>query len=199
MLLLIIILSVNANPCDERTSYYISGWNVNKNYHYFDPTTYFRSNQPMTVQDYKNKISLTPCTGEWCNYGNNGKWGCNKGDSKNCYNVEHIIPKANSLKELKGCSLDIEGNLVMSYGAWNQALKNEYYGEKTAIYGNTLMKAAYQSVYEACHKVQSLSYPDALCLNKSIVLIAVIIFIVVLSALFIIIYIIYIKRERIDI
>jgi hypothetical protein len=136
----------------------------NTDYYYFDPTTYFESSNSMTVEDYKNIIkSIMQCTGKWCVNGD-GKWGCKVGDSKNCYNVEHMIPKANNISQIKGCSLDIRGNYIMAYGAWNQALRNDYYGEKTLIYGVEKMKSAYKSVYLSCHGKEPLEYPDELCL-----------------------------------
>ena len=107
------------------------------------------------------------CLGKWCI---DKQWKCNFGDSKNCYNVEHIIPKANSIEEIKNCSLDIQGNLIMAYGAWNQALSNRYYGEKNIIYSSDIVRSAYKSVYLACHKSEPNYYPLELCLLEEEIL-----------------------------
>lgn len=197
MLLLIIICVVYANDCSERTSYFRNGFFVNKNYHYYDPTTYTSSTNPMNVQDYKNYIKEKPCTGEWCV---ENKWGCNKNDNKNCYNVEHIIPKSNNISELKGCNVDVQGNLIMSYGAWNQAMRNAYYGEKVNIYGVEIMMAAYRSVYEVCHKTIPVAYPIQLCLVQSTAInyVIIILFIMCLSVAFLVVYIIYLKTYKVN-
>lgn len=164
-MLLLIFLFINlikGDSCDKRTSYYNAAFMPNNNYYYFDPDTYLESSNSMSVEDYKNTIKTNiQCTGEWCI---DNKWGCKVGDSKNCYNVEHMIPKANNISQIKGCSLDIRGNYIMAYGAWNQALSNGYYGEKTFIYGNERMKSAYRSVYLSCHKKEPLEYPKELCI-----------------------------------
>lgn len=165
LLIFVFVFSIKGDSCNKRTSYYNAAMMPNYNYYYFDPTTYFESSNSMTVDDYKNTIkSVVQCTGEWCV---NKKWGCKVGDSRNCYNVEHMIPKANSLHQIKGCSLDIRGNYIMSYGAWNQALGNDYYGEKTFIYGVDKMKSAYRSVYLSCHGKEPLEYPEELCLPNN--------------------------------
>lgn len=157
------LIEASDNICDKRTSYYHDTFVSNNNYYYYVPMTYFESDNSMTVQNYKELIkSISLCTGKWCV---NNKWGCAVGDSKNCYNVEHIIPTANNIPQIKGCSLDIRGNYIMSYGAWNQALGNDYYGEKSLIYGDERMKSAYKSVYLACYKKEPTEYPNDLCLS----------------------------------
>jgi hypothetical protein len=197
LFILFLIVKIQANNCDDRTSYYTNGFNVNKNYHYFDPTTYTESTQSMTVQEYKNYIKKSVCTGEWCY---DDKWGCKLGDSKNCYNVEHIIPKVNTIAELNGCSVDIQGNFIMAYGAWNQALKNEYYGEKTIIYGSSRMMTAYHSVYYACYNKIPITYPAELCLSATtgIHYFLIICFILSLSTVFLVIYIVYLQTYKIE-
>lgn len=166
-LLLICIWIVKANNCDERTLIYKSHINDNTNYYYFVPQTHMAGTAKMNAQDYRTYVKdVFGCTGKWCV---EGQWKCNIGDSKNCYNVEHIIPKVNNIKEISDCSLDIQGNLVMAYGAWNQALSNTYYGEKTTVYGVDVVKSAYKSVYKACYNKEPEYYPNELCLvNTSI-------------------------------
>lgn len=162
-MLFLLFLIVNADDsCDKRTSIYDSHGYLNFNSYYFDPVTYKEDTTSMTVQVYKDYIKNSyPCNGEWCV---ENKWGCALGNSKNCYNVEHIIPKANTILEIYGCPTDIRGNLIMAYGAWNQELSNSYYGEKSLIYGSSIFRSAYRSVYRACLNKESLYYPDELCL-----------------------------------
>lgn len=166
-MLFFLFLIVNANNlCDERTDLYNIHGNYNLNSYYFDGRTYTESLDIMTRQNYryyiKNKLS---CIGEWCI---EGQWKCIIGNSQECYNAEHIVPRANKIKELAGCSTDIRGNLIMSYGKWNQLLTNKYYGEKLTIYGADIVKSAYRSIYRVCHGSDPLFYPDELCLSKNI-------------------------------
>jgi len=165
MLSLILIL-INIVTCDdicnERTYIYQNKGYENLDYYYFDPNTYTESIIPMTNDVFRQYIiNNIKCLGKWCI---DKQWKCNFGDSKNCYNVEHIIPKANSIQEIKSCSLDVQGNLIMAYGAWNQALSNRYYGEKNIIYGSDIARSAYKSVYLSCHGFEPNYYPPELCL-----------------------------------
>jgi hypothetical protein len=75
-------------------------------------------------------------------------WSCLSG-SQECYHVEHIIPRGNSIPELAECPTDIYGNLVMAYGKWNVQLGNKYFSEKNEIYGQ-LFADAYREVYKCC-------------------------------------------------
>jgi len=83
--------------------------------------------------------------------------------------MEHIIPKGNIIPELNGCPLssyNIRGNLVMSYGRWNVQLSNGYLGEKSLIYGDSMMTQAYQTVWNACKGTPG-AIPYDLCLVNS--------------------------------
>ena len=161
LLILTIINVVFGAGCNDRTKYYDETKLSNKDWYYFDDRTHYSS----SLEKYdratfrtmiKSKIS---CTGKWCL---NGEWKC--GSSTECYHVEHIIPTANNIKELTGCSADILGNFIMSYGSWNVALSNGYYGGKVKIYGEKIVRGAYQSIYRACHGKQAEYYPTELCL-----------------------------------
>src|SRR5436190_12329585 len=122
-LLLVLINTIDANNlCDSRTSVYNEQGIFNSNNYYFDMNTYMESHMAMKVQPYKNYIKASVmCTGEWCI---DGQWICKVNNSQDCYNAEHIVPKGNNIKEINGCSLDIQGNLIMAYGKWNQKLSN---------------------------------------------------------------------------
>lgn len=163
LILFQMIYADNGNSCSDRTTIYYPALINNNNYFYCDYRTYLGGTDAMSPQSYRDLIKNTiSCTGIWCI---NNEWKCNQSDSKKCYNVEHIIPKANNIKEIIGCSTDIKGNYIMSYGAWNQALSNSYYGEKYIIYGN-IVKFAYRSIYFSCHKKEPEAYPEELCLYK---------------------------------
>lgn len=186
-LLLLLFSFVYANNCNERTSYYNGILIGDFDYYYYDHNTYTENIKSMSIEEYKlHIISTVPCTGKWCV---NGKWPCKYGDSKNCYNVEHIIPTMNNIKALIGCSLNIQGNMIKAYGAWNQALSNEYFGEKAIIYGS-IFKSAYKSVYTACHNQSPTYYPEELCLPifnifNAMIVILLIIFIIIIVAIII--------------
>jgi len=160
------LISVNADGlCEKRTKIYKSNENFNTNYFYFDDRTYTESIESITLETYKNKIrNTTECVGVWCT---NKGWTCNYGNSRDCYNIEHIIPKAHTILEIYGCNTDILGNLIMAYGAWNQQLSASYYGEKVDVYGSTIFKSAYRSVYKSCYNSDPIAYPDDLCLSTN--------------------------------
>lgn len=152
------------STCGERTSIYGGELVINIQYYAYDPRTYLNQSITMTRDQYRALIQRTiPCTGFWCI---DSQWKCIIGDSRNCYNVEHIIPSANSIPEIAGCSTDVRGNYIMAYGAWNQALSNHYYGEKAMVYGDEIMKSAYAAVHWTCKGAPPQHYPAELCLNQ---------------------------------
>lgn len=76
------------------------------------------------------------------------------------------MARSNDILEIYGCPVDIEGNLIMAYGAWNQQMSNSYYGEKAEIYGSVIFKSAYRSIYKACYLKDPVTYPEELCLSS---------------------------------
>lgn len=194
-MLFLLFLIINADDsCDARTNIYNLHGYFNLNSYYFDSRTYTESDNSMTSRAYKDYIKSTVlCTGQWCI---DKQWECYTGNSKDCYNVEHIIPKGNTILEIYGCSTDIQGNLIMAYGAWNQQLSDSYYGEKAAIYGSSIFKSAYNSVYVACHGSNPSYYPDELCLsNISGIKIILILFMIISTLIIFIAILYYVKYE----
>lgn len=148
--------------CGKRTVTFQERGSDNDNGYYFVPITYgagnYKCNTINNNTQFRDKInSMFECTYSHCMIDNT--WGCNFGDSQNCYNVEHIIPKNNKLTELSGCNTNIYGNLIMAYGKWNQELSDGYLDEKILIYGD-IFTNAYTSVYECCHNHLPTSVPE---------------------------------------
>src|SRR5258708_5759775 len=123
---------LDATPCGLRTNVYCDhDSDSNDNYWYFDPRTFDKGSILAIGGDEFRKLinNNIICTGSWCPRA--PRWDCNLRGNADCYHVEHIIPTANNISELSGCSVDIRGNLVMAYGRWNSALGNRFLGEKS--------------------------------------------------------------------
>ena len=126
----------------------------------------FKQNDFFMEESYMHPYGINPCTkitsremfinilekngvtckGKWCD--EKGGYSCKKGDSRNCYNMEHIIDVKNSLPEFdETYDREIVGNLVMAYGKWNQdigAIKDwdSIKNEKSEVYGYIFDEAA---------------------------------------------------------
>lgn len=92
------------------------------------------------------------CTGDWCI---DGEFRCPYGNSKSCYNMEHIIDIKNSMPALAGWNKNIVGNIIMAYGKWNQDLGSMRWdnveSEKREIYGNDIVNRAMLNI-QFCHE-----------------------------------------------
>lgn len=188
--MLFILFSIVYANCNDRTKLF---GKTNDNYYYFDPRTYTESSEYITPRQYRASLTV-PCTGQWCI---DNQWKCNFGDSSHCYNIEHIIPQANDIEEIKGCSTDVVGNMVMAYGGWNQALSNKYYGEKVAIYGSTMVKSAFYSILTACYTNTSFfSYPKVLCLNNTLWIYNIAGLIIIFIIIILVSYVVYKKHQE---
>lgn len=154
MLVFLFFISALCSPnydCDARTKVFTEHGTSNANNFYAVFPTYssnmgecqtFTSNQQVRTQ-----ITNTfTCSGQFCV---NGGWSC-KDASRQCYEVEHIIPVSNNIPELAGCNMNIYGNVIMAYGLWNAQLGNRFLPEKHIIYGDVFLKA-YNAVYKCCH------------------------------------------------
>lgn len=99
---------------------------------------------------------------------------CEKGRSRECYNVEHIVDTENSNlvdKEnpSRECNLNILGNLVMADGGWNQDVGQLPWKcvreEKLRVYGDVFTQAVAHVL--ACNPNCSFSDDTATFLRKN--------------------------------
>lgn len=111
--------------------------------------------KPTTTQTYKKHVNQeVKCHGPYCF---NGQYGCgSKSDTRSCYNVEHIIDRNGPESADYARCKDVPGNMIMSYGPWNQQLggiaRKSYQtslDEKTAVYGIDLINSA-RSAIQRC-------------------------------------------------
>jgi len=161
MYLLILLITtafagINETTCSH-TNVFLERGNSNEDNFYFVRQTYlygttFDKCYAMTGNDnseYRKYISDSiQCQGKWCvnkALWPNG-WNC---PNKQCYEVEHIIPKKNNIPEFQNCNVNIFGNLVMAYGLWNSQLQNKFLCEKQEIYGD-IYDQAYQTIKSCC-------------------------------------------------
>lgn len=139
--------------CDQRTQVFKDHGPSNTNGYFFINKTYGGFESCTVIKnntEYRNLINNKfPCIYAHCNPRASTPWGCISRTNKECYNVEHIIPKEHNIPELEGCNVNIRGNLIMAYALWNTQLSNSHYNEKKIIYGN-LFDRAYKSVYWCC-------------------------------------------------
>lgn len=158
------------------TKEYRSNGNNNTNNLFYDPHTFgidlFNDScqimSPKMFRMYLN--TYTNCTGKWCQYiklsqSNNSRndqnecyrkvYRCFKGNSRDCYNVEHIIDKNGS--EFPDCNKDVVYNYVMAWGTWNQNLGkiarwdyNSSTREKELVYGSDMMSRVREQFLKCC-------------------------------------------------
>ena len=103
----------------------------------YDPCKIIKSNE-----NYKNLMNkYINCIGKHCI---DNKFKCNSGDSRYCYNVEHIFDKKGC--RYRGDDALVMANLVMAYGKWNQDISHKRLGscaaaeaEKEKVYGKEMM------------------------------------------------------------
>ena len=167
ILFVLVLMCVADDSCSQHTAIYNAHGKLNDGNFYFVEKTFNYGNEfnPCLVMDPNNALfrnymsNNLPCAGTWCsNVGNNKNgWNC-KMSNRDCYEVEHIIPKANSIKELEGCDTNIFGNLIMAYGKWNAALGNGFLCEKEEIYGSLIYNKAYNTVLNCCKTQNIQSY-----------------------------------------
>lgn len=159
--------------CDcPHTKVYTEYGPSNQDNFYFIEETYNRGDFTCKIginQQYKQTIinSGLHCEGLWCNFTGNWiyGWNCPLSESS-CYEVEHIIPNANNIPEIQGCSTDIFGNRVMAYKQWNRQLSNGYFSEKKEMYKN-IFNQAYYAIYNCCNKTGTPVLPTFSCEEHS--------------------------------
>jgi hypothetical protein len=168
LLLSLFFIFINCDDCPH-TKVYLEHGSSNNNNYYFVEKTYISTRTDLLCKigsndQFKQIInSQFRCEGSWCNF--TGKWsnGWNCPLTEpSCYEVEHIIPSANNIPEISGCSADIFGNRVMSYKIWNRQLSNGYFSEKKDIYGN-IFAEAYNAIYKCCNKTGTPVVPSNIC------------------------------------
>jgi|SRR5579862_137394 len=167
MLLSLFFIFIICDDCPHTKLYLEHGSSNNNNYYFVEKTFITRTDLLCKIgsnDQYKQIInSQFRCEGSWCNF--TGKWtnGWNCPLTEpSCYEVEHIIPSANNIPEIRGCSPNIFGNHVMSYKIWNRQLSNGYFSEKKEIYGN-IFNEAYNAIYKCCNKTGTPMVPTNIC------------------------------------
>lgn len=90
-----------------------------------------------------------PCTGNWCR---NDEFACLGGyRDRECYHVEHIVDRRNSIGQNDDPAKDIGANYIMAYSRWNMELGKlcweDVQAEKAEIYGE-IFNQAKQAVTE---------------------------------------------------
>ena len=154
---LIVIVYSSGDDCGKRTKIYNNhehkennkeNSNNDKGY-YFVPETYVGSDSTLKCTKISDNSVFKKYTEKriQCNKqlyqhcvlnAETGSWGCKSPDyngNTECYNVEHIIPKKHNISELfkrdgEKCEVNIYSNLVMAYGAWNNALRHGHFEER---------------------------------------------------------------------
>ena len=144
----------------NHTQFYNDFWaNINNyNFQFYDNRTFGmdRENPCDVINDnlkYRKLMNKEfNCTGPWCI---NNTFNCNSGDSRKCYNVEHIIDLNGGEFKNASCKA-IAANLVMSSGIWNQQLGSlsisliggyeANINEKKIVYSNNRVEMARNAI-----------------------------------------------------
>ena len=144
----------------NHTQFYNDFWTTTNNYNFqfYDNRTFGmdRENPCEVINDNPKYRKLMNkefnCTGQWCI---NNTFNCNRGDSRQCYNVEHIIDLNGGEFKNASCKA-IAANLVMSSGTWNQQLGSlsisliggyeANINEKKLVYSNNRVEMARNAI-----------------------------------------------------
>jgi tetrahydromethanopterin S-methyltransferase subunit G len=144
----------------NHTQFYNDFWASKNNYNFqfYDNRTFGmdRENPCEVINDnpkYRKIMNKEfNCTGPWCI---NNTFNCIRGDSRNCYNVEHIIDLNGGEFKNASCK-SIAANLVMSCGTWNQQLGSlsistiggyeANINEKKLVYSNNRIEMARNTI-----------------------------------------------------
>lgn len=123
--LVLVVLIASLAIAQNHTASFTEYWAAtgNNNHRFFHPGTFgadFSGDAPcQPILD--NRVfraiinAVLPCQGLWCQ---DAMFKCPPGDSRACYNVEHIIDQNG--KEFPPELTNIAGNMVMAWGQWNQ-------------------------------------------------------------------------------
>ena len=134
---------VVVSPPEEHTNAYEDDWlpyKTNTNSTFFDSLTFgadldIDPCKPLSSSAFRKAVNnRVRCTGKHCI---KGKFSCAVGNSRDCYNVEHIFDRSRGANGY--ASRDIAANMVMAWGTWNQQMGGLSYTESTAeksdVYG----------------------------------------------------------------
>jgi hypothetical protein len=155
--------------CNDRTTIYQQHGDNNTNYFYFDPRTYYNGSKSLTnLQYYEWVTNNINCIGQWCVDG----WKSN--NDHQCYYVTNLIPSTNKIRDIEGCSVAIEGNFIMAYGLWRDQLSDQYYGERSTIFGKDKILSAYEAIYRSCFNLTFDIIPESLCVTVSYIAIVIV-------------------------
>ena len=154
----------------NHTQFYNDFWATTNNYNFqfYDNRTFGmdRENPCEVINENPKYRKLMNkefnCTGPWCI---NNTFNCNRSDSRQCYNVEHIIDLNGGEFKNASCKA-IAANLVMSCGIWNQQLGSlsisliggyeANINEKKLVYSNSRVEMARNAIIK-CNPYCALS------------------------------------------
>lgn len=157
-------LAADAGAALLRTASFTEFWEShgNEENRFYDPRTfgmniYLDPCQRTANPHFRTFVNANvECKGLWCI---DEAFKCPSGDSRFCYNVEHIIDTNGG--EFLPNQTNIAGNLVMAWGRWNQELgtlaRKSYadaQGEKSLVYGSDAVIRA-KSWIRKCNNINS--------------------------------------------
>lgn len=151
MVSLVVFVVLFVSVSSQHTKEFNENWELrgNTNSYFFHPDTFGLNIYPDPCtkvtkrSDFIKQINLEldMCEGQWCI---DESFKCRFGDSRNCYNMEHIIDTNGG--EFPSNQTNIAANLVMAWGSWNQALGRLAYidsqNEKITVYGQDAVMQA---------------------------------------------------------
>lgn len=151
-ILLLLCVAVAADNTASFTEFWKTAGNAD--YRFYDDRTFGAAFTDPCIRIYLNPQFRAlvnaefDCTGLWCM---NGAFACPSGDSRGCYNVEHIVDTNGG--EFLPNQTNIAGNLVMAWGRWNQEngrLAARSYAdaqaEKQEVYGADAVERAKDAI-----------------------------------------------------
>ena len=167
LLITFLVIGLLETTAQMHTQFFEKNWALvgNNNSYFFDSAT-FGVNYPIDPctpnsennnHKFKNYVdSMTECTGQWCI---NDEFKCVRGDSRKCYNTEHIIDLNGP--ELQEYNKNIFANLVMACGIWNQQMGrlqvrsySALINEKETVYSFEVVNLVRQMIIR-CHGSQA--------------------------------------------
>ena len=144
-------------------------------YHTIDPCKQYTNRNEYINTLLNNSIY---CSGIWCV---NNEYSC-KDVGNDCWQVEHIYDKKNSILSNKDYNVNIYGNIVMAYGKWNAQIGQRIWSivekEKTDVYGD-IMSYAKSNILKCSDTNMKGNFTDMVGIDKETLLIALCISIII--------------------